>query len=388
MQLINAKIYTMCEGIIDLGYITISDEKIIDVGEMSSYNSDGTNVYDAGGCPVLPGLIDGHCHLGMFGDSLGFEGDDGNEATDPLTPHLRAIDAINAMDRCFSDALDAGITAVVTGPGSANPIAGMSAVIKTHGVCIDDMIIKAPAAMKFALGENPKTVYHGKNQTPETRMATSALIRDMLRKAKKYMLDVDKAANSSDDDEIDPPEYDAKCEALIPLLRRDMKAHFHAHRSDDIFTAQRIAREFEIDFALVHCTEGHLIADKVAQSNSCVFVGPNLCDRAKPELSNLDITTAAVLHKAGVDVAIVTDHPVIPIQYLTICAALAVKGGLDEYEALRAITINPARIMGLGDRVGAIAVGMDADIAVYDGNPLEIQTKIKKVIVNGQIVRG
>lgn len=384
MQIINAKIYTMSDGgIIDSGFITIDGGKIAQVGEMASYKSDASQIIDASGRIVTPGMIDGHCHLGVFGDGLGFEAEDANEATDPVTPHLRALDGINPLDHCFSEALAGGITTVVTGPGSANAIAGMSIVMKTSGICVDDMLIKSPAAMKFALGENPKTVYHGKNQSPETRMATAALIRDNLRKAQRYLDDLNKSKNAAPEDEIDPPEYDSKCESLLPLLRGELSAHFHAHRADDIFTAVRIANEFGLRYSIVHCTEGHLISSKLKCSGASVFVGPTLCDRSKPEMKNLDIRTAGVLNEEGILTAIVTDHPVIPIQYLPVCAALAVKGGMDKYEAMKAITVNPAKIMGISDRVGAISTGLDADIVIWNGDPLEILSKPEYVFVNG-----
>jgi len=391
MVIKNARIYTMAApGIIADGYVTVSGGLIEEVGGMADYDAgketgeDGANVIDAGGKWLLPGFIDAHTHLGMYEDGLRNEGDDLNEVTDPCTPHLRAIDAINPMDRTFCEALAAGITCVATGPGSANPISGQFAVIKTRGKRIDDMILKEPASMKFALGENPKSCYGDKNQSPETRMATAAIIRENLRKAKKYG-EKKQAAKEGKDDE-DEPDFDMKLEALLPVLNREVTAHIHAHRADDIFTAVRICGEFDIDYAIVHCTEGHLIAGELAQGGIRAIVGPILCDRSKPELKNLELKNAKVLSDAGVLFALTTDHPVTPLQYLPYCAALAVKGGLDFYGALKAITINPAVILGIDGKVGSIEKGKHADLVLYGGNPLEIMSEAEAVIINGRRV--
>lgn len=339
---------------------------------------------DLEGAHVYPGFIDAHTHIGMWEDGLTFEGDDGNEETDPVQPHLRAIDAVNPMDRCFSEAVDAGITTVLTGPGSANPIGGQFAALKTFGKRVDKMIVRAPVAMKMALGENPKNVYHDKNQSPSTRMATAALIRDQLMKAKRYE---EAVLRAEEDSEIDPPEYDSKCEALLPVLRGEVKVHFHAHRADDIFTAMRIASEFSLDYVIVHGTEGALIADELAEEHVRVLSGPLLCDRSKPELRNLTPATPGKLSKAGVPTAIITDHPVVPIQYLPLCAALAVREGMDEEEALAAITCNPAKICGIDDRVGSLEMGKDADFVVFRSNPLLLSSKPEMVYISGKRVR-
>lgn len=380
MDVINAKIHTMEDQIIPNGYITVEGGKITDVGEMAGFTVSSSDILDINGAGVYPGFVDAHSHLGMWEDGLGFEGDDGNEATDPSTPHLRGIDAVNPMDHCFEEAYRAGVTTVVTGPGSSNPVAGQLAAIKTYGNRIDDIIVKEPLAIKFALGENPKGIYHGKNETPETRMATAAIIREQLYKAKKYLEDKQKA---SEDEDFDEPDYDMKCEALLPLLQGEIKAHFHAHRADDIYTAIRLAREFKLKYVLIHCTEGHLIADKLHAEGVDAVIGPLLCERSKPELRNLTPKTAAVLNERSVPFAICTDHPVIPIQYLPLTAGLAVREGLPYEEALKAITINPARICGLGDRIGSIKPGKDADLLVFDGDPLSVYTTPKMVFVNG-----
>lgn len=382
MKLKNAVLHTM-EGIdYENGWMTVENGVITGLGPMGICpQQPGEEWLDLDGAHIYPGFIDAHTHLGMWEDGLTFEGDDGNEETDPITPQLRAIDALNPMDRCFREALESGVTTVITGPGSANPIGGQLAAIKTAGRCIDKMIVKAPVAMKMALGENPKTVYHGKNQTPVTRMATAALIREQLRKAERYLDDTERALAEED---FDPPEYDIKCEALLPLLRREIPAHIHCHRADDIFTAIRIAEEFQLDYVIVHGTEGHLITEELAEKKARVLSGPILCDRSKPELRNLTPACPGKLTGAGIQTALITDHPVIPIQYLPLCAGLAVREGMDPEMALRAITIEPARICGLDDRLGSLAVGKDADFSVFRQNPLTIAAKPEKVFVGGR----
>ena len=382
MRIKNAVLHTM-EGIdYENGWLTAENGVITGLGPMGVCpEKPGETWLDLDGAHVYPGFIDAHTHLGMWEDGLGFEGDDGNEETDPLTPQLRAIDALNPMDRCFREALEAGVTTVVTGPGSANPIGGQMAAVKTYGRCIDKMIVKAPLAMKMALGENPKTVYHGKSQAPVTRMATAALIREQLYKAERYLDDTERALAEED---FDPPEYDIKCEALLPLLRREIPAHIHCHRADDIFTAIRIAEEFQLDYVIVHGTEGHLITEELAEKKARVLSGPILCDRSKPELRNLTPACPGKLTEAGIQTALITDHPVIPIQYLPLCAGLAVREGMDPEMALRAITIEPARICGLDDRLGSLAVGKDADFSVFRQNPLTIAAKPEKVFVGGR----
>lgn len=392
MQLIHANIHTMAGKEIPDGFVCVENGKITAVGEMQEHrgSAPAEEVWDLQGANLYPGFIDAHTHLGMWEDGLNFEGDDGNEDTDPVTPHLRAIDAINPLDTCFSEALAAGVTTVISGPGSANPIGGQLAALKTSGGWIDSMILKAPVAMKMALGENPKHVYHGKNQSPVTRMATAALIREQLFKARSYWEDKKRAeasrASGDPEDELDPPEFDIKCEALIPVLNREISVHFHAHRADDIFTAIRLGKEFDLDFVIVHGTEGHLIAPALREVGVAVLSGPFLSDRSKPELRNLSPKSPGVLAGAGVPTAIVTDHPVIPLQYLPLCAGLAVREGMDEQEALRAITCNPAEICRIADRVGSIEVGKDADFAVFRQSPLELSAKPEMVFVDGKRV--
>lgn len=370
------------------GYIAVEGEKITalgdDAAELARLEAASSEVIDARGCYVLPGFVDAHCHIGMWEDSVGFEGDDGNEMTDPVTPHLRAIDAIYHADRAFVEAREGGVTTVVTGPGSANVIGGQFAALKTYGRRVEDMIIREPVAMKVAFGENPKTVYHEKRQMPMTRMATAALLRENLMKAVEYkkMLDDHKR----DSENFDKPDYDMKMEALLKVLNREIPLKAHAHRADDILTALRIAKEFGLRITIEHCTEGHLITDILLEENVSVITGPFLNDRSKIELRNLSVKSPGILSNAGLKIAIMTDHPCTPVQYLPLCAAVAVKEGMDETEALKAITINAAEITGIDDRVGSLAVGKDADIIVMDGHPLELRSKVLYTIINGQVV--
>lgn len=370
------KIYTMAEaGVIDRGYVAIENGKIAAVGAGEPAVAEGDAVIRETG-RLFPGFIDGHTHIGILEDSLRAEGDDVNEATNPNTAQLRGWDAINPLDRCFGDAMRAGVTLVGVGPGSANPIGGQFVAMKTVGQRVDDMIVKAPVSMKFALGENPKFCYSGKG--PSTRMATASIIREALLKAQRYADKKDKAAEPDK-----RPEYDAQCEALEPVIRGELSAHFHCHRADDIFTAVRIAEEFRLKYKLVHCTEGHLIAQELAKADVEAFIGPNLSDRSKPELRNMTFANAGILADAGIKVSITTDHPVTPLEYLPVCAALAAREGLGRERAYRALTINAAEMLGLADRVGSIEVGKDADFAIFDGDPLDVFTRAKRVYING-----
>ena len=378
----NANIHSMATQDFENGMILVHHGKIIAIGNevTAPINAE---VVDAKGKFVMPGMIDAHCHLGMWEDGMGFEGADGNEAVDPVTPELRAIDAINPMDICFSDALKAGITTVATGPGSANVIGGQFAVIKTYGNRIDDMIVNECLAMKVAFGENPKRVYHAQKKSPSTRMGTASILRDNLFKAKMYIKKQHKALESSDK----LPEFDMKMEALAKVIKKEIPLKAHAHRADDILTALRIAKEFDIDITLDHCTEGHLIVDYLKEGiQNGIILGPALSNRSKVELQNLTFETPGILSKAGLKVAIMTDHPVIPLQYLPVCAGIAAREGMDENEALKAITINAAEILGIEDRVGSLEIGKDADIIMYSGHPFDLRSKVEFVMVNGNIV--
>ena len=386
MLIINGTVHTMDGVTIPNGYVAVTGSKIAKVGPMEEApESWEGETFDAHQGHILPGFVDAHCHLGIFGDSVGFESEDGNEATDPCTPHLRGIDAINPLDRCFAEARNAGVTTVITGPGSANPINGQLAAIKTAGRWIDKMIVKAPVAMKLALGENPKMVYNDRHETPVTRMATAAIIRENLAKAVEYGENLKRA---EEDEDQDKPEFDAKLEALLPVVRGELPVHIHAHRADDIATGIRIAREFKLKCVIVHGTEGHLLPELLEEEGIPVITGPILGDRSKPELVNMTTETPAILNLHGVDVAICTDHPEVPIQYLPLCATLAVKGGMLPEAALAAITIRPARICGIDDRVGSLTPGKDADIVILSGHPINPLSRVLDVFIEGQSVKG
>ncbi|MCD2348625.1 amidohydrolase [Clostridium guangxiense] len=376
----NGKILTMNGENYERGCVLIDNGKIKKVSDKIEETSD-MEVIDAEGCIVMPGIIDAHCHIGLVEENMGFEGDDINEASNPVVPELRAIDGINPMDVAFDDAVKAGITGVMTGPGSGNVMGGQFVFMKTKGTCVDDMVILEPSAVKVAFGENPKRFYGKKGKMPVTRMATAALLRETLTKAKFYMAKKNKAFK-----EGDLFEEDFKLEALIPVLERKIPLKAHAHRADDILTAIRIAKEFNIKMTLDHCTEGHLISKYVKKSEFPAIVGPSLTSRSKIELQNKTFKTPGILAKAGVKVAIMTDHPVIPVGYLPICAGLAAKDGLGIEEAYKAITINSAEICGVSNRVGSIEEGKDADIAIFTGNPMEVFTEAKYTIINGEIV--
>lgn len=378
MHIYNAEIHTM-EGVKPfIGYVGFENGKITSVGEGEPADIPSDS-FDAGGKKLFPGFIDPHSHIGLIGDGMGVEGEDVNEDTDPVTPHLRTIDGINCFDRCFSDAVACGVTTAVTGVGSSNPIGGDFIAVKTHGRCADEMLIRK-VGIKFALGENPKSAFSDKDTAPVTRMATAAIIREALFKAKRYLDD----KNFAIENDESLPEFDIKSEALIPLFEHKLKAHFHCHRADDIMTAVRISKEFGLDYVLVHCTEGHKIADILGRENASALTGPIICDRGKPELAELTTANAGALDRHGVKVAICTDHPEIPVQYLPTSAAYCVKAGLPKEEAMKALTINAAEIIGIADRVGSIKVGKDADFAIFDGDPLEIMTNCSAVFIDGK----
>ncbi|NLJ58816.1 MAG: amidohydrolase [Tissierellia bacterium] len=378
----NGYIKTMDGEDIQKGQIIIEDGKIKAIGTNLDIPS-GAEVVDAEGLLVTPGFVEAHCHIGMWEEGIGFEGSDGNEAVEPITPHLRAIDGINPMEEGFQDAIEGGVTTAVTGPGSANIIGGTFVAIKTYGKRIDNMIIKEPVAMKIAFGENPKRVYEAQNKSPVTRMAVAAMLRETLYEAKKYMEDLE----ASKEDPDQKPDFDIKLHSLIPVLKKEIPLKAHAHRADDIFTALRIAKEFDLDITLDHCTEGHLIVDELKAAGKPCLVGPTLGSRSKVELRYKSFETPKILIDAGIKTAIITDSQVIPIQHISMCAGLAVKAGLSEEEAWKTITIYPAEITGIDDRVGSLKVGKDADIAIFKGNPLlDVDFETVMTIIDGKIV--
>ena len=339
-------------------------------------------IIDASGKHVYPGFVEAHCHLGLDGYGIGFEGQDYNERTDSLTPQLSAIDGINPQDPTFAMALEAGVTCVATGPGSSNVLGGTFAAIKTVGRRVDDMVVKKAVAMKCAFGENPKRCYKDKDNY--SRMSTASKLRIMLEKTREYM----EKKEAAGEDILKRPAYDPKLEALIPVIRGELPLKAHAHRADDIFTAIRIAREYGLELAIDHCTDGALIAEDLAKEGYPVAVGPSFGHAGKFELKNKSFQTPGILAKAGCQVSIITDSPVIQQQYLPLCAGLAVKNGMDEFAALQAITINAARHIGVADRVGSLEEGKDADLVIADGNPLISDTVVEQVLVDGKVVVG
>ena len=384
MYIIGGCIKTMADGDLEEGILHIREGKIDAIcrkSEIAIEPEPGEQVLVVKKGIIMPGIIEAHCHLGITEEKKGMEGDDCNETVNPLTPYLRAVDAVNTMDAAFDDAVRAGITSAMIGPGSSNVVGGQFAFLKTKGRRVDDLVVKAPAAMKVAFGENPKVNYSGQNKSPATRMAIAGMLRQELSEAASYLERKEKAQKSGE-----YFEKDFKKECWIPVLRREIPLKAHAHRVDDIFTAIRIAREFHLRMTLDHCSEGHLIADQLAGEGFPAIVGPDLASRNKIEVQNMAFKTAGILNRAGVMTAITTDHPVSLIQSLPICAGLAVKAGLPMEEGYKAITAYPAQICGVADRVGSLRVGMDADIAIFDGNPMEVFTRTLYTIIDGKIV--
>ena len=358
--------------------ILIDGGKIVKIGK--GLSADGAEVIDATGLQVYPGFVEAHCHIGLDGYGIGYEGHDYNELNDPVTPQVQAIDGINPFDPCMKMAAKAGVTCFATGPGSSNSIGGTFAAIKPVGTRVDNMIVKFPIAMKCAFGENPKRCYQ--KQGISSRMTNAAKIREALNKAKVYKAQIEAAG----DDASKLPAYDQKSEALIPVLNHEIPLKAHAHQANDIFTAIRIAKEFGVGLTLEHVTEGHMIVDELAKENLPLAVGPTFGHASKFELQNKTWETPGILAKAGCHVSIITDAPVTPLHYLPLCAGLAIKAGMDEYEALRAVTINPAEHIGIADRVGSLEEGKDADVVIVDGCPFDVTGVIKHVLINGEKV--
>ncbi len=359
--------------------ILVEDGKIKAIGEKLEIPGDA-EVVDAAGLQVYPGFVEAHGHIGLDGSGIGYEGMDYNELNDIISPQMRGIDGVKPLDPALPKAAAAGVTCVCVGPGSANVLGGTFTTIKTVGRRVDDMVVRDGVAMKCAFGENPKRVYRDKKDS--SRMTTAALLRETLFKAREYM----EKKEAAGDDVSKRPAFDMKLEALLPVMRREIPLKAHAHVTEDLFTALRIAREFDLKITLEHVTEGHLIVEELVEENVPLAVGPTLGSASKFELRNKSWTTPGVLAAAGCQVSIITDSPVIPQEYLPLCAGLAVQAGMDPFAALQAITINPARHAGIADRVGSLEAGKDADIVVTDGCPFEVSTKVKHVFIDGKAV--
>lgn len=382
MKIYNVKIFTMnkTRSIIEKGWVEITEGKITAVCEGTPSSFEDVDI-DGGGAALYPGFIDAHTHVGLTTNGVGIESEDFNEESEPCSAQLRVIDAINPFDESFEKARNAGITSVLISPGSMNPVAGDIVAVSTDGRRIDNMLLRR-VGIKFALGENPKMTYMNRDETPCTRMAIAAMIREALLKAQRYMADKEAAESESD-----LPELDPKSEALIPLLRGELKAHFHCHRADDIFTALRISREFGLDYVLIHCTDGHLIAGELALENAAAVVGPIICDPCKPELANITPKNAGLLAQHGVKTAICTDHSETPIEYLPLTVGIAVKNGMTFMQALEAVTINAAEIGGIDDLAGSIEAGKRADMVMFEGSPFEVMSEPKLVMTNGTLIK-
>lgn len=376
LAFINGDLWTVSQGIIQEGTIILEDGKISAIGHHLPLPSDA-KVIDIKGKIVTPGLVDAHSHVGVMEESIGWAGDDVNECTDPNTAQVRALDGINPGDKGFEDCLRGGVTTVQVGPGSGNVIGGEMLVLKTAGTIVDQMVIKSLSGLKAALGENPKNVYGGMKKMPSTRMGTAAVLRNALLEAQTY----GKKKSEGKEQAID-----MKKENLLKVLHREIPLRVHAHRADDIATAIRIADEFQIEMTLEHCTEGDKIAEFIAEKKIYAAVGPTLSSKSKVELKDMGYHTPVLLHKAGVPFAIITDHPIIPETYLHIAAGLAVREGLPEDTALKALTEIPAKMLGLFDRIGSLEVGKDADLVVWSEDPFEFMSKVCFTVINGEIV--
>jgi len=377
----NAVILTMAGKTYENGSILIENGKIAAVGE-GLVPPEGAERIDLKGMTVMPGMIDAHCHIGIFGEGTGYYLIDGNENTNPATPHIRGLDAINPQDMAFREALEGGVTTVCTGPGSTNVIGGTFAILKTHGKCVDEMAIMPEYALKVAFGENPKRVYGAMKKMPFSRMGNAAIFREALTRAKTYMEKLDAAAKG----EGEEPEYDFELDNLVKVLRKEMPIKIHAHRADDILTAMRLVREFDLVCTLDHCTEGYKITDKLLEVNAKTLVGPMILDRCKVELGDSRTDNVVQIAKAGVRFCIVTDSPCVNVKHLYVQAGCAVSMGLDQEEALKAITIYPAELLGIADRVGSIEVGKDADLVILTGDLFDMENRIVATMVNGEVV--
>ena len=381
LAIVGGRILTITRGEMDGGTVLVDGSRIVAVGRDVAVPA-GATIVDASGKYVMPGLIDAHTHVGIAEEAQGWAGNDVNEMTDPVTAHLRAVDAINPEDEGFRDAVKGGVTSLQINPGSANVIGGQTVAVKAFGRTIDEMVLRQPAGLKAALGENPKRVYGDQKKAPSTRMGSAAVLREWLVKAQNYTEKLEKQAKGDADK---PFERDLRLEAIAGVLRHEYPLRLHAHRADDIMTALRIRDEFDLPMSIEHCTEGFKVADELAKRGIPAMVGPTLTARTKVELRDRSLRTPGLLAMAGVKVAIITDHWVVPIQHLIVSVILAVKEGLDSDEALKAVTINPAEIIGVAERVGSLEAGKDADIQVLSGHPLDIMSRAERVYVGGRL---
>jgi len=360
--------------------ILIENGKIVAIGTALEIPADA-EIIDAAGLEVYPGFVEAHGHIGLDGYGIGYEGADYNEYNDIAVPHLRGLDGVKPLEPTFKTAAKAGVTSVCVGPGSANVIGGTFTTLKTVGNSAEEMLIRDGVAMKCAFGENPKRCYREKKDS--SRMTTAAILREYLFKAREYLAKKEAAG----DDIFKKPAFDMKMEALIPVLKKEIPIKCHAHAAADILTAARIAKEFDVKLTLEHVTEGHLIVDELVALNVPLAIGPTMTNPGKFENRNRNWETPGILAKAGCQVSIITDSPVISQEHLPLCAGMAVKAGMDPFQALQAITINPAKHAGIGDRVGSLEVGKDADIVIADGCPFEVSTNIVEVLIDGKKVK-
>lgn len=373
LAITNARLLPVSSAAVD-GTVVVEDGRIAALGAGVA-PPPGAEVLDAAGAWLTPGLVDAHVHLGVHEEGEGWAGDDTNEMTDPVMAAARAIDAINPLDLGFDDAITGGVTAVNVNPGSGNPIGGLAVALRTHGRVVDEMVLREPSGLKAALGENPKRVYGEKKQTPSTRLGVALTIRTALAKARAW------AAKDPEERDVDLVSA-----ALARVLAREIPWRQHSHRADDIATALRLAEEFGYDLVLDHGTEAHLIADRVAAAGVPVLYGPLIVSRSKVEVRHRTPAAPGILTRAGVPVSIITDHPVVPIEFLVHQAALAVKHGMDPADALAAITLHPARVLGIDDRVGSLEVGKEADLVLWEGDPLDIRNRTLRVWQAGREV--
>lgn len=380
LAITNGKLYTITDGVIEAGTILIEGGKITAVGPQVAV-PEGAEVIDATGMVVTPGIIDAHAHVGIWEEGLGAEGIDVNEATNPVTPQVRALDGINPEDVGLADAYKMGITAIWCPPGSANIIGGEGVTMRTRGKSMDEMVMVELSGVKAAFGENPKGAYGQRKLLPATRMGSAAVMREALLKARHYMTKIEKAG----DDASKLPDKDLGLEVICKVLRKEVPMRIHAHRADDIMTAIRIAEEFDIDITIEHATEAHKVAEELARRNIPIVIGPALCARSKVEVKDTSLATPAVCHAAGVKFALMTDHPIIPVGYLPLAAAMAVKYGLPEDVALASITQHAADISGVGERVGSLSVGKEADVVLWSGHPFETETVVMATIMAGEV---